>query len=184
MNPLYTFRMFHQSCFRIQAARWSLYLLCLLTIQTGCSYYSTSSRSLPSHIRTIAIPLFQNATAETGIKEILTDAIVTRFVTDNQLKVVDARDADSIVAGTIVNVREESVSFEQGVNTRETRIWIFAHVSYEDVRRGDVIWEDPGMQAWGVFEIITGTTEDRNEGIEQAVNRMADDILNKTIAGW
>ena len=176
--------MIHRSCFRYQADRVSVYLLCLLTVQAGCSYYSTSSSSLPSHIRTIAIPLFQNTTVETGIKETLTDAVVTRFVTDNQLKVVDARDADSIISGTIVNVREESVSFEQGVNTLETRIWIVAHVRYEDVRQGSVIWEDPGMQAWGVFEITTGTTEDRNEGIEQAVIRMADDILNKTIAGW
>ena len=181
---MYTSRMFHRSRFQIQIVRWSLCLLSLLTIQSGCSYYSTSSRSLPSHIRTVAIPLFQSATTETGIKEILTDAIVARFVTDNQLKVVDARDADSIVTGTIVNVREESVSFEQGVNTRETRIWIFAHVKYEDVRNGEVVWEDPDLQAWGVFEISTGTTEDRIEGIEQAVNRMADDILNKTIAGW
>lgn len=150
----------------------------------GCSHYSTSTRVLPSDIRTIAIPLFQNVTVETGIKELLTDAIISRFVADNQLKVVDARDADSIITGTIEDVREESLSFQQGENIRETRIWIFARVRYEDVRRQKVIWEEPRMQTWGIFEASTGTDADRQPGLESAINKMADDILNKTIAGW
>lgn len=123
-------------------------------------------------------------TVETGIKEQLTDAIVTRFVTDNQLKVVDARDADSIITGTIVDVREESLSFDQGEDTRETRIWIFVHIRYEDARQRKVIWEEQRMQAWGIFEGTTGTDEDRQLGLETAIGKMADDILNKTIAGW
>ncbi|MBT5877372.1 MAG: hypothetical protein HOH43_28385 [Candidatus Latescibacteria bacterium] len=162
----------------------SVLIFSFVAIAFGCSHYSTSSRSLPSHIRTIAIPLFQNATVENGIIEPLTDAIVSKFVTDNQLKVVDSRDADSIISGTVVTVREESVSFEQDVDTRETRLWIVASVRYEDVRQNSVIWEDLDMRAWGVFEIASGTTEDRNEGVEQAVARMADDILNKTVASW
>ena len=159
-------------------------LVCLALNQVGCAHYSTSSRSLPAHIKSIAISLFQNATIENGIIEPLTDAIVAKFVTDNQLRVVDPRDADSIISGTVVAVREESVSFDQAVDTRETRILLIASVRYEDTRRSDIIWEDTEMSSWGVFEIVTGTTEDRNAGIEQAVNRLADDILNKTVAGW
>lgn len=172
---------YRRKCTRHNA---SVLISCLVAMALGCSHYSTSSRSLPSHIRTIAIPLFQNATVENGIIGPLTDAIVSRFVIDNQLKVVDSRDADSIISGTIVSVTEESVSFEQNVDTRETRLWIVASIRYEDVRQNSVIWEDLDMRAWGVFESASGTTEDRNEGVEQAVTRMADDILNKTVAGW
>lgn len=159
-------------------------VLCVLVSGAGCGHYSTSTRALPAHIRTIAIPLFQNATVETGIKEQLTDTITSRFVSDNQLKVVDARDADSIITGTIVDVRDESLSFVQGENTRETRIWIFAHVRYEDVRQRKVLWEEQRMQAWGVFDVNTGSSEERQQGIDQAIAKLADDILNKTIAGW
>lgn len=150
----------------------------------GCAHYSTSTVSLPSHIRTIAIPLFENTTVEAGIKEQLTDEIISRFVADNHLKVVDARDADSIITGTIVDVREEALSFEQGRTTKEYRVWIFARVRYEDVRRRKVIWEESPMQAWGVFQVVSGTDEDRQPGIAAAIRKMADDILNKTIAGW
>lgn len=150
----------------------------------GCAQYSTSTLSLPSHIRTIAIPLFENATVEAGIKEPLTDEIIGRFVADNRLKVVDARDADSILTGTIIDVREEALSFEQGRTTKEYRVWIFARVRYEDVRRHQVLWEENPMQSWGVFQVVTGTDEDRQPGLEAAIRKMADDILNKTIAGW
>lgn len=150
----------------------------------GCAHYSTSTVSLPSSIRTIAIPLFENTTVEAGIKEQLTDEIIARFVADNHLKVVDARDADSIITGTIVDVREEALSFEQGRTTKEYRVWIFARVRYEDVRRRKVIWEENPMQAWGVFQVASGTDEDRQPGLAAAIRKMADDILNKTIAGW
>lgn len=161
-----------------------LWLIVWSGLLTGCVHYSTSTLSLPSNIRTIAIPLFENMTVEAGIKEPLTDEIIARFVSDNHLKVVDARDADAIITGTIVDVREEALSFEQGRNTKESRVWIFARVRYEDVRRHKVLWEENPMQAWGVFQVVTGTDEDRKPGIAAAIKKMADDILNKTIAGW
>ena len=150
----------------------------------ACAHYSPSARALPVHIRTIAVPLFENTTVESGIKEALTDSILTRFLRDNQLKVVDEPDADSILRGTIVEVREEALSFSQGQTTRESRIWIYARIRYEDVRNQKILWEEPLMQSWGVFQVVTGTDADRQAGIAAAIKKMADDILNKTVAGW
>jgi outer membrane lipopolysaccharide assembly protein LptE/RlpB len=168
---------------RILSASARLLLLALTGLM-GCGYYSTSTRAIPSHIKTVAVPLFQDATVETGIKEQLTDTIIARFVTNNQLRVVDVRDADALIVGTILDVREESLSFEQGQAAREARVWIIAHVRFEDVRNRRVLWEEQQMRAWGVYAVETGTQADREPGIAAAINKMAEDILNKTIAGW
>jgi hypothetical protein len=151
---------------------------------SSCWKYSTSTSAIPSHIRTIAIPLFEDTTVETDIKERLTDAVIARFVADNKLRIVDTRDADAIIAGVILDVREESLSFTQGTAAREARLWIVARVRFEDLRNRRVIWEEQRMQAWGVYDIETGAQSDREPGIEAAIAKMAEDILNKTIAGW
>ncbi|MCH7954892.1 MAG: hypothetical protein IIC40_04020, partial [Candidatus Marinimicrobia bacterium] len=43
------------------------------TVVIGCGPYSFSGSSIPSHIKSVAIPIFENETAEFGIKEKVTD---------------------------------------------------------------------------------------------------------------
>jgi|GEM_PF-431988 len=159
-----------------------LILLSILLMTSNC--YLTSASALPSGIRTVAIPLFQDATVETDVKEQLTDAIVAKFLANNQLRVVDVRDADAMVIGTITDIREEALAFSQGTTSNELRIWIIANVRFEDVGNRNVIWEAEDLQSFGDYEVDTGTETDREPGILTAVNKMADEILNRTISGW
>lgn len=162
---------------------FQLLTLCLVCVVTaGC--YSVSARAIPSGIRTIAIPLFQDATIETDLKERLTDVIIARFLSNNQLRVVDARDADALIIGTILEVRDESVAFAQGQSARESRIWITAQVRFEDTRNRKTLWEEERLQAFGVYSVQTGSLDEREIGVTAAINKLAEDILNKTVAGW
>ena len=164
------------------ALRTLLILLPFLFLSSNC-YYSTSASALPSTIKTVAIPLFQDETVETDIKEQLTDAIVEKFLENNQLRVVDVRDADAMVIGTITDVREEALAFSQGT-INELRIWIVVNVRFEDVGNRDVLWEEEELLTFGDYEVVTGTETDREKGIELAVSKMAVEILNRTISGW
>lgn len=163
--------------------RTLLLLLPLLLLSSNC-YYSTSASALPSNIRSVAIPLFQDATVETDIKEQLTDAIIAKFLENNQLRVVDVRNADAMIIGTITDIREEALAFSQGTASNELRIWIVASVRFEDVGNRDIIWEAEDLQTFGDYQVLTGTETDREPGIDIAVTRMADEILNRTISGW
>jgi hypothetical protein len=97
--------------------------------------------------------------------------------------VVDVRDADAMVIGTITDVREEALAFSQGT-INELRIWIVVNVRFEDVGNRDVLWEEEELLTFGDYEVVTGTETDREKGIELAVSKMADEILNRTISGW
>ena len=44
----------------------------------SCGIYSLSG-SLPSHIKSIAIPLLENQTAEFGLSEEITEGIINKF---------------------------------------------------------------------------------------------------------
>ena len=70
----------------------------LLIFVSGC-VYSFSGSSVPKHLKTIAIPLFedQSGFGEPGLKENFTTSLINLFVNDNSLEVADRNTADSIL---------------------------------------------------------------------------------------
>ena len=58
--------------------RLTIVVLLVLAV-AGCSYYSVSG-SLPSHIKTCAVPLFENETVEAGVIEEITAQVVDAII--------------------------------------------------------------------------------------------------------
>ena len=118
-----------------------LSFLCGLTA-VGCGVYSFSGSGLPSHIKTVAVPLFGNQTTEYGIRENLTDQIIDRLVADGRLKVVGMEAADSVIRGVVVDYKNQAYTFDKEENVQEYIVRIFIDVSYEDVRKrkGEFQW--------------------------------------------
>ncbi|UCE17935.1 MAG: LptE family protein [Gemmatimonadota bacterium] len=162
--------------------RGTALLLLVVGIAAGCWYYSTSGSLLPSHIKSVAVPLFGNETTwEYGIKEKLTDAVIDAFAGDNTLRVESERNADSILRASIVSIKEVPFTYDQQEQVQEYKMQIFLTVRFEDVRERKVIWEDNAMEGWGIYS--TGD-EEWEDGIDRAIEKLASDIVNKTVAGW
>jgi len=150
-----------------------------------CGYYSFSGSSLPSNIRTIAIPLFENKTTEFGVPEDITDALINEFTQDNTLKVVDRRAADSAIEGTIVNIREQAGAYNQQEQVQEIRIYVRVKAKFEDLKKNNVLWEEEITQ-WGTYnpDSASGENATRQDAIDEAIEKIVTEIFNKTISGW
>ena len=157
--------------------------LCFMLLFPAC-YYSTSQGSRSGNIRNVVIPLFESVTVEAGIQEPLTDAVIERFLTNGQYRIVDMRQADAVIIGTITNIQEESVAFSEGTTAREVRIWIEVDVRFETTETREVIWEERQLRTFGDYTIDTGSDTDREPAIELAIEKMAEEILNQSISGW
>jgi len=153
-----------------------LYSAAALIIQ-GCGIYSFSGSTLPSHIKTVAVPLFQNNTPEFGIDQKLTDAIISAISKDNSLKITDARNADSILKGTILQITDRAGQYTADEVASSYRVTINVKIVFEDVKKRKALWEETWSQ-WGEY------TNSRDEGLDQAVEKLTTDIINKTISGW
>ncbi len=156
-----------------------------LVVIFHCSYYSFSGSSLPSHLRTIAIPMFENSTTEFGVPEDITDALINEFTQDNTLKVVDRRAADSIIEGTIVNIREQAGAYNQQEQVQEIRIYVRIKAKFEDLKKNNIMWEEEITQ-WGTYspDSPSGENSTRQDAIAEAISKIVTDILNRTISGW
>jgi hypothetical protein len=152
----------------------------LILTALSCGVYTFSPSALGS-VKTVAIPLFENETTESGLRERLTDQLAQAFVNDNTLKVVREQQADAILRGSVVSYLRDPYSFTQAEVVNEYICRIGLKVSFANRRSGKVIWEENGITNFGTYNAATETEED---GKARAIAKLVEDILNKTVKGW
>jgi len=162
---------------------WLLPVVALLAVSgSQCGPYSFSGSALPSHIKTVAVPTFKDRTAEFGIKESLTDAVIERITRDNTLKIADPRRADSILDGTVLRVEDRPGAYNREEQVQENKVFVTAKIRFEDLHKNKVMWEDEIVQ-WGTYD-PAGGEQARRAAIEEALRKIADEVLNRTISSW
>ncbi len=157
-------------------------LFLLLTIFVfGCSYYSFSGSTLPSHIKSVAVPLFTNQTTEYGIADRLTESLINALVRDNTLKVVPEGRADSVLRGSVVDYKKEAYTYDENENVKEYIVRVYVTASFEDLQKKKELWREERLEGWGTY-LAQGETE--ADAQERAIAKLSDDLLNKIVAGW
>jgi hypothetical protein len=152
-------------------------------ILLGCAYSFTGS-SVPSHLKTVAIPVIddQSGFGEPGLRELFTQELTTQFITDNSLEVADRTTADSILEGVVVTVTDIPSWVEEGEQVRKRRITISAKFVYQDMKLRKKVWEKT-FSNWGDYVSGTGLSQ-RSEGIREALRKLCEDVLLETVSGW
>lgn len=164
-----------------------LYIFVIFMTAAGCSYYSFSG-ALPGHIKTAAVPLFENETVETGIVEDLTDAIESAIIRDGSMKLAGEFQADAVVRGTIIDVIDEADTFSKSEQADQFKIRILADVEFYDRVKNNVIWEENRMEGWARYDAGGGSSGSepvsRDDAIQEALSMLAKEIIDNTVAGW
>jgi len=154
----------------------------LLIIISGCGIYSFSGSTLPTHIKSVAIPLFEDNSnsAEFGIDQQLADALIEAISRDNTLSIGSTRNANSILKGVITRITDQPDTYDKSENASAFRITISIKVVFEDIKKRKQMWEENFSQ-WGRYD---NASVSRDDGIKAAVDKLANDILNRTVSGW
>jgi hypothetical protein len=156
--------------------------VCLL-LALACGY--TAGNLLPSHIKKIYIPTFENETTRYGIEQDLTTAVTDKFTDDNRLSVVSEGDADAMLRGVIIKYEKGALTFDRAQTVDEFKIEITVAVELEDLHEGKVLWKEENFRAW---ESYTETGEEEaggeEEALKAAIATLASDMLSRTMEGW
>lgn len=150
----------------------------LALVLAGCGY--SVRGNLPDHIRTVAVPIFRNKTAEPAVENAITSAVINAFVTSGRLKVVPVAEADAVLDGEIVGYAIESLSFDRLVNVREYRLRVVLNIQFRDVRRSAMLWRQEGIEEKSDFRVV-GQVSDTISREEGAVRQAAVDIGRKIV---
>ena len=148
-------------------------LLGLAVLLGGCGY--TVQGTLPSHINTVAVPIFLNRTAEPAIEGFITRAVVEAFSTNGRLKVVGRESADAILDGEITGYNVVSIAFDRDANVRLYRLVVRVNLRMRDVRRNTVLFEQNDVREQADFR-VQGTVSQTISREETALRAAAVDI--------
>lgn len=158
-----------------------LWVFTVALMVNACGYYSFKG-ALPSHLKTIAIPLFDDRTPNAGVRENLTNMLADAFIEDNSLLIVDETKADLILSGSINAITVNPAIVKSGEEVSESKLVVKVKVKCEDVAKNKVLF-DRNFEDYGLMDENAGLDE-REAAIQTALEQIVDKILNATLGGW
>jgi outer membrane lipopolysaccharide assembly protein LptE/RlpB len=145
----------------------------------GCGY--SLRGNLPAHIKTIAIPIFQNRTPVPAVENFLTNAVVNAFSTNGRLRITSVDRADSILEGEITNYNLQSIAYDAAANIRQFRLTVTLNLRFRDVRRNEVLFQRTGFADRADFA-VPGTVAETITTSEGALQQAATDIARSVVS--
>ncbi|NWF50447.1 MAG: LptE family protein [Ignavibacteriaceae bacterium] len=157
-----------------------LFVMGLVTNFVACCAYSFTGASVPEHLRTIAIPIAddRSGVGEPGLRELLTNELIRKFIDDNTLQVTEKTKADAVLECTITSLSDAPSVVTAGENVTSRRVTVSVRVVYRDLVKRKTIFEKV-FTNYGDY-----TSGSRRPAIEDAVNKITEDILLDTVSGW
>ena len=171
---------------RRQVLRHTLGLLLPLPL-AGCGYALAGRGSaLPTHIRTIGIPLFTNATSVFDVEQTLTQRVRLEFIGRGKYRVVpDDTGTDAVLKGDISAISIRPTAFDNEQQASRYEITVVVKVEFRDITNDKVLYENPAQTFKEEYDVTTGqTASDPNTFLGQnsnALNRLADDFAKTVV---
>jgi hypothetical protein len=168
----------HTMCIFFSLAYFSFFI-----VLSGCTY-SFKGGSVPPHLKTVAIPIVedQSGYGDPTLRDLFTQKLVELFTNDNTLQLTDRNTADSMLEGVVTDVKDAPEVLQGGDQVTLRKITVTVRMTFQDLKLRKKVWEK-SFTNWGTYPSGGGLTQ-RNDGVQTAVEKLTEDILNDTVAGW
>jgi hypothetical protein len=172
---------------RIKTLRLMIFTLLIGTIAVvnfRCSSYSFTGSSVPTHLKTISIPVAQDKSPAgiPGLRESLTGILTQKFINDNSLQVSGMTGADATLNCVITSVTDAPAIVSAGEQITARKVTIIVRVLYKDLVMKKTVFEKD-FTGYGEY-VPAQETNKREDAIVIAVNYISEDILLAVVSGW
>ena len=105
-----------------------------------------------------------------------------QFTSDNSLEVSDRNTSDSILEGAILSISDAPAVVSQGEQVTRRRLTLTARFAFQDKKLRKKVWEKT-FSNWGEYNSGGGLSQ-RQVGLQDAMKKIAEDVLLETVSGW
>ena len=153
-------------------------------LPAGCIGYRVGS-TLPSDLRTVHVPPFENQTGEPQLEGVTTRETIRRLQQDGNLRVTAAGNADCVLNVALTRFQLEPARFEPDSprTVKEYRLRIWAEVELRRRISGEVIASSRAM-GQASFEAVLDLASGKREAMPEAANDLARDIVSAVVESW
>ena len=167
-----------------------LFVFIAIAIVQGCAY--STHNALPPHMKTIAVPMFNNRTFiddyTRKLEVEVTDAVRAAFIQTGELKLAGREDADLILEGDVMKLDRSILRTDRFGDPAEVRVSIRARISVYDVKEAKHLFEHALItnseknNESGVYNLRRG--EDEQSARKQAVEDLGRQIARRIVERW
>ncbi|MBU4445514.1 hypothetical protein KJ656_10600 [bacterium] len=171
---------------RVNVLKLSI-LISWMILGSGCWFYSLKG-TLPPHIKSVAIPVLTDRTAEFNIQQVVTDQIRIGFIQENILKLAEEDNAHSILYGSILSIQDKPLVFKESESDKpeavtEYRLTLKVEVEWFDKVENKAIFKKQ-FTGYSEYDPTGATDRTRELALEESVDQIIEDIINSILAGW
>ena len=157
-------------------------VLVLATLQ-GC--YSFTGSSLPAHLKTIAIPVFEDRSGA-GIAQFrgeITSALANKIEAQSALRLTPSiARADALLEGTIISFADAPSQLSSKTGRAMTnRVTLVVQVRMVDRVKKKPIFDQSFV---GFSDYRTGNYNAQQEALRHCVGLIVDQIFDQVVSGW
>ncbi len=157
-----------------------------IIISVNACSYSFTGASVPSHLKTIAIPLVKDrsGSGEPDMANEFTNELIQKFLDDNNLDVTDKRTADALLECSVSSLQDklETVS-GSGETATQRRLTINVKVLYKDLVKKNTIL-DKNFSNYVTYSTSGDTFQARKDAIQEVIELITEDILLGVVSNW
>ena len=160
------------------------FILILSILLSGC-HYSFTGASVPSHLHTIAIPLFKDnsGSGEPDLNSNFTFQTIQYFIDDNNLQVTEKQAADATLTCTITGFSDITASITGNEQISLRRVTLTVKAIYRDLVMKKTVWQQ-NFSNYEDYENKGDILQNRRDAIDEAIKKISDDILLAVVANW
>ncbi len=162
------------------------YILLVLVSMTFLSCnYGFRGKNPPEGINKLYVPLFENTSgfAEADIRENFTETLKNKIVSDNTFLLDDKETADGSLICNISNVTDEPLVITGNETVTKRKLTITVYADFQNLKTGKRIWEKNFVN-FGEYNSPAGGFSERAAGVNEAINKITEDILNDLTSNW
>jgi len=162
-----------------------LFIVFICSVSMVACSYSFTGASVPSHLQTISIPIFndRSGSGEFNLGEKTTASLVKKFIDDNTLLITDKLKSDSILEGTIVSLSDAPSVVSGGENISTRRLTINIRVVYKDLVKRTTVLEKT-FSNYGDYQTGGDIILARQNAVDAAIEKITEDILLGVVSNW
>lgn len=160
-------------------------LILFCSVYFNCGVYGFRGNNPPPGINSIAVPTFTDASGFSAptLAEDFTQQLKNKIINDNTFRVADKNIADAVLKCTITSVKDEALVIASGENVSKRKVTIIVNVVFENLKKQKNIW-DKNFENYGEYDSSNDAFSERVVGIEIAVERITQDMINDLTSNW
>jgi hypothetical protein len=175
-----------RKCLRAAAL---LTLVALASGWRGCGYKPVTKSGLPTHIKTVAVPPFQNQALRYKIESRFTESVMREILRRGKgLRVQsETKGADAVVDGTIKSFAFYGVLLDTRGRARIFEVTITAAVTVRDQVTNRVLYDNQDYVYRGEFEFTDDPRSFFNEedpAVQRLARSFAESLVSTLVNGF